>query len=549
MKKTCLTLFCLALALMPAAAEDFLKGKLLRIDMAKIADERGTNSLNLSLSGLNVSRGLSLLEVERAIGEAAFDNDISMIYVDANKVGASLAAVEELRACLRQFSRSGKPVVAYTASLDNRSYYLASAADKIFLYPEGEGTLTGVATAQLFVKDLLDTLGLDVQLIRHGKFKSAGEMYIRNDISPENRLQYEEMLHSQWDTMVSGMAEARGVSADSLQAWTDALALSSAQSWLDKGLVDGLKYRDEMEQYLCHLFGTSQPKRVKTISVSDYAKKLRKGPSAKQVAVIYADGEIVRSGSGIVGSSLARTIAQVRADSTVKAVVFRVNSPGGEVVASDMIRREIELLGRVKPVVASYGGYAASGGYLISAGCRRIFTDNTTLTGSIGVFGLVITYGNALKKHLHVNPVVIGTNAHSHLGSPMEPLSAEEEAWYQERIEHIYDTFVNVVAQGRGMDKARVDSLAQGRVWTGKDAIALGLADETGTLMDAIAYAAQLAGVYNYRITAFPEKKDPLSELLGRTPKDDDHLVRMQEYLPAGFTAVTRLPYLTVDAL
>ena len=542
MKKIVLAVCLIALLAPAVQASDFLKGKILRISTESIR-ERDGGSLSLSLSGLSRSSAVSLLDVERAIKEAAFDKEVAMIYLDVNHVQGDLASLEEIRECLKIFSRNGKPVVAYASALDNSSYYLATAADRIFLYPQGEGTLTGAASTQVFLKDLLDTLGVKVQLIRHGKYKSAGEMYIRNDISPENRLQYEEMLGSRWGHCVEEMAASREVSADSLQAWTDALALSSAQSWVDKGLVDGLKYRDEMEAYLCHLFGTKLPKKLKVTGVKEYAKNLRKGPSAKKVAVIYADGEISRSGSGVVGEKLARTISAIKADSTVKAVVFRVNSPGGEVVASDIIRREIEMLGRVKPVIASYGAYAASGGYLISAGCRRIFTDNTTLTGSIGVFGTVITFGEALEKHLHVHPVVIGTNAHSAMTAPIDPLTEEEQAWYQERIEGIYDAFVGVVSEGRNLSRAQVDSLAQGRVWTGRDAVRLGLADETGTLLDAIGYAAQQAGLFNYRIEAYPARQDGLKALLGREDTAEP-LVRFQEWIQPGFTAHARFPYI-----
>ncbi|MBR1872474.1 MAG: signal peptide peptidase SppA [Bacteroidales bacterium] len=545
MKKLIITVLCAAMMLPVFAGDKFLSGKILRIDTGSIA-ERSGNSINFGLGGLSRSSSISLLDIERAISKAAHDKDIAMIYVNVDNVSASLSGLEEIRECLKKFSRAGKPVVAYVTSPGNTSYYLASAADRIFMYPRSNGSLTGAVSAQMFLKDFLDTLGLDVQLIRHGKFKSAGEMYIRNDISPENRLQYEEMLSSRWNHCVSEMAASRGVSADSINVWTDRLALSSPASWVGKGLVDGLKFRDEMEDYLCRLFGTTDRRKVKFVNIGKYTEKLKKGPSAKKVAVIYADGEISRSGSGIVGEELARTIASVRRDSSVKAVVFRVNSPGGEVVASDMIRREIELLGAVKPVVASYGAYAASGGYLISAGCSHIFTDNTTLTGSIGVFGLVLTYGNALKKHLKINPVVIGTNAHSKIVAPLYPLDGEEEAWYQEEIEEIYDQFVSVVAAGRGMEKSAVDEIAQGRVWTGSDAIKLGLCDETGTLVDAITYAAQQAGIFNYSIATYPRKKDLWKQMLGKE-KEDEYLVKIKEMFKPGFNAMARLPYMTIN--
>ena len=418
---------------------------------------------------------------------------------------------------------------------------------------EGECSINGLSSTQFFVKDLLDTLGVDIQLIRHGKFKSAGEMYIRNDISPENRLQYEELLGSIWGSFLEEIASSRGISENDLRSWIDGLQLATAEDMLEKGLVDGLKHRDEMAKYLCHMFGVKEASDVRKISISEYASDLEKGPSSKKIAVLYADGEIVRSGSGIAGEKFSKEIAKVRADSTVKAVVFRVNSPGGEVVAAEMIRREIELLMKDKPVVASYGGYAASGGYLISAACKKIFTDNSTLTGSIGVFGMVPSLGRAMRKTFHVNPVTIGTNEHSTMGSGMKPLSKEEQAWYQEKIEGIYDSFVSTVAEGRSMTKEAVDSLAQGRVWSGKDALENGLADERGTLMDAVRYAADLAGLKKYRIETYPVKKEmseSLMEMLsGKETKKDDDLVKsfVKSYFAPGFHTIARMPEIKIN--
>ena len=532
-----------------APGSGFLKGKILRIDRENIA-ERGGSSMELSLTGgLNTSSSLSLLDVERALQKAASDEDIAMVYINYDHLSVSQAAAEEIRSLLLEVSRSGKPVVAYGASLDNASYYLVSGADRIFLHPKGGGPLTGMASTQFFLKDLLDTLGVQVQLIRHGKYKSAGEMYIRNDISPENRRQYEELLTNIWDSRVDEMALSRGIEVDSLEHWVNHLSLGTAHTWVEKGLVDGLKYRDEMEQYLCHLFGTKDSDEVKRIGIKDYIGKLKKGPARTKVAVLYADGEIVREGGGVAGERLAKEIARVRADSTVKAVVFRVNSPGGEVVAADIIRREIELLGQVKPVIASYGAYAASGGYLISAGCRRIFTDHATLTGSIGVFGMVPSLGGAIRKVLKVNPVSIETDEHSAMASGMDPLTPEEEAWYQEEIEDIYDDFVAVVARGRHMTEGQVDEIAQGRVWCGVDALENGLADQRGTLMDAIHYAAKEAHLgSSYRIVSYPEKQSFMKELMGKEDKNDKNpLVRsLQE---PGFHAIVRMPYITLDPL
>ena len=544
----CLCAAALACAALNAADSGYLKGKILKIESDESVAERGGRSLQISLSGVSTGSYMSVLSVERALQKAAEDKKIAMVYINTDHFSAGLSSCEEIRKYIKAVSAAGKPVVAYGASMGNASYYLASAADRVFLHPPGGGSLNGMSSTQPFLKDLLDTLGVEVQLIRHGKFKSAGEMYIRNDISPENREQYEVMLGSIWATFAEEIAESRGISVEDLNSWVDGLALSTAQTWLDKGLVDGLKYRDEMEDYLCRLFGTTEASDVKTVSLAEYIGDLKKGPARNKIAVLYADGEIVREGGDIVGEKLSRTIAKVRADSTVKAVVFRVNSPGGEVVAADMIRREIELLGKVKPVVASYGSYAASGGYLISAGCSRIFTDNTTLTGSIGVFGMVPSLGKAIRKNLHINMVDIGTHEHSSMGSGMKPLSAEEEAWYQQEIEGIYDTFVGVVSDGRSMSKEAVDSIAQGRVWAGRDALQIGLCDEKGTLLDAIKYTAELAGLEKYRIEVYPEKKSFLEGLKSGDKADrKDPLVQFHYLKEPGFKALARMPYITID--
>ena len=547
--KKILFFLCLAFASGAAyAAEDvFLKGKILKIDLDDAVAERGGMSYGFSLSGLSTNSAVSLLDFERALKKAAGDKRIAMIYINTDHFKAGAANAEEIRKYIKAFSDSGKPVVAYGASLDNSSYYMASVADRVFLHPQGGGTLSGMSSTQPFLKDLLDTLGIQVQLIRHGKYKSAGEMYIRNDISPENREQYETMMGSIWATIVEEIAESRGIKVEDLNNWVNNLALSTAETWLEKGLVDGLKYRDEMEDYLCHLFGTTDPETVRSIGIKDYISELKKGTSKNKIAVLYANGDIVRSGSGIVGESLAHEIAKVRKDSSIKAVVFRVNSPGGEVVAADMIRREIELLGKVKPVIASYGAYAASGGYLISAGCSRIFVDNNTLTGSIGVFGMVPSFGGAIKKHLHVNMVNVGTHEHSGMGSGMQPLSKEEEAWYQQEIEGIYDTFVKVVADGRSMTKEAVDEIAQGRVWAGRDALKIGLADERATLLEAIEYTAGKAGLKNYRIVSYPERKSIMAQFKSGDKDKDAPLVQLQDMLRPGLNAMAVMPYISID--
>ena len=548
MKRLTVSLFLAVLMILPGQAQNFLKGKVLKIDMSDTVAEKGSEGspfnldLGLPIGGFDGAK-VSLLSLERALEKASKDDEIAMVYLNYDKLSAGSAAMEELRECLARVSASGKPVIAYGAGLSNGSYYIASVADRVFMHPKGSGTLNGLGTTQFFIKDLLDTLGVQVQLIRHGKFKSAGEMYIRNSMSPENRRQYQELEESVWSSMVEQMAASRGIKAEDLRTWIAGLELGTASTWMEKGLIDGLKYRDEMEEYICHLFGTKDPKNVRRVDIREYASKVKAGSGSK-IAVLYADGEIAREGSQIAGEKFAREVEKLRKDESVKAVVFRVNSPGGEVVAADMIRREIELLGREKPVIASYGAYAASGGYLISAGCRKIFVDNATLTGSIGVFGMIPNIGGAVKKLLKVNVETVGTDPHAGMGNLFQGLNEEEEAWYQKEIEGIYTDFVNVVVQGRGMTFEQVDEIAQGRVWSGKDALVNGLADEKGILLDAIKAAASEAGLTKYKIVTYPAKKSFMKAM--REDKGNN-LPLVNALTEPGFKAMALMPFVTFD--
>ena len=541
---------CFLLAVLlsaPLGAQGFLKGKILYFDAGNnLSEQRGSSFRFSLLGGLSVSNSISILSVERALEKAAEDDDIAMVFFRPDMISAGMAGREELRQSLARFAAKGKPVVCYGISFDTSSYYLGSVGDRVFMHPGSSGTLVGPSSTQLYYKDLLDSLGVRIQLIRHGSYKSAGEPYVRSEMSEENRQQYQALLGSIWEPMVEEMASSRGIAADSLRAWVTSLQLSTSRDWLEKGLVDGLKYRDEMEEYLCHLFGKADPDDLKKVSMSEYIGSLKDNGS-KKVAVLYAEGEIVRSGSGIAGEKFAREIAKVRADSSVKAVVFRVNSPGGEVVAADMIHREIEALRKDKPVIASYGDYAASGGYWISAGTDRIFVDNATLTGSIGVFGQVVSYGEALSKKLHIHPFTVGTHEHSDMGSGMRPLDEQELTRYQADIDGIYDEFVRVVSDGRGMDRDAVDAVAQGRVWSGGDALQIGLADEKGILLDAVKYAAGRAGLDKYGIVTYPEKNDLLGEILSLAQETDQPLIHVREILPSGFSVIARMPYVELE--
>ena len=448
-----------------------------------------------------------------------------MIYINTDNVSGGIARLEELRAVLKEFhEESGKPIVSYAENYTNAGYYIASVSDKIMMNKFGESQVTGLATSMNFYKDLFDKLGVQIQLIRHGKYKSAGEPYIANHISDANREMTQEMLNSEWATITEGVCASRNIPVDSLNGYIDNLELLDAESMLAHGLIDEVAYKDSLEAYLCTMTNVKKPSDLKVVSLEDYAEAVVvpdfKVPA--KIAVIYANGEIESGNSEdeITDGNFCKILRKVRADSSVKAVVFRVNSPGGSAQAAENIRREVELLKAVKPVVASYGTYAASGGYWISAGCDSIITDNTTLTGSIGVFSVVPCGEGLLNDKLHIHNAVITTNKHGAMGNVFTPLAPEETAYMQKAIEMIYEEFTSLVSEGRGMSVAMVDSLGQGRVWTGREALQNGLADKKGGIADAIDCAAGMAGLSRYRIAEYPEPKDAMTRIMNMLNKN-----------------------------
>ena len=486
------------------------KAKVLKIDFKNPIAERNTGGSSFDIMSMvqGTPNSVTLLTYLQAIEAAAEDKTIGMIYMTPENISAGLSQIEEIRAALERFRKSGKPIIAYCENFGNASYYLASVADKIILDPASESTLTGVGSQMIFLKDLFDALGVEVQLIRHGKYKSAGEMYTRSSSSPENRLQNEVMINSIWNTMSSQMAASRGVTQEQFNEWVENLELCHAQEYKDKGLIDEVWYKDEVDKYLCEQNGVKKIQEVGFVKINKYASKIKKGSRKNKIAVIYADGEIVNSGSDadIVGSKLASTIRKVREDKKVKAVVFRVNSPGGSAQASEAIRHELQLLRAEKPVIASYGDYAASGGYWISAQSDFIFSDESTITGSIGVFGMIPSVGDAIRKNVKVNIESVGSSSHSDMLNGMRKLDDAEVAYVQKQIEKIYDDFTTLVSEGRGLSKDSVDAIGQGRVWTGADALNIGLVDTLGGLQDAINYAAAKVGLEkkDYCLSRYP---------------------------------------------
>ena len=477
------------------------------------------------LTGGETITPLGIYSAITAINAAAEDPAVKFIYMKPDNVSGGLAQIEELRTALKNFRNSGKAVVSYIESPSNAGYYLASVSDKIYMteYEGGMSMLNGLSSRMVFLKDLLDELGVNVQLIRHGKYKSAGEMYIRNSSSPENMEQNKEMIDAVWSSWADEMAQSRGITAEALNAMLDNLELNFPTDYLEKGLVDELVTREQLQQNLCNLFVVENFKDIKAIQLPEYAK-LKNVPNLKaqkKVAVIYAEGNIV-DGNGnedVAGDRFAKVIADVRNDDAVKAVVLRVNSPGGSVLASEKIKAEIKLIQEKGiPVIASYGDYAASGGYWISAGCDHIISNATTLTGSIGVFSMIPDISGTLKDKLHVNLTPVNSNKHADMLGMTRPLTADEVDYMQASVERIYTKFTELVAEGREMTVADVDAIAQGRVWAGSDALKIGLVDEIGTIEDAIRYAAlSIEGVEslnNVQVAEYPKPQTALEAIL-----------------------------------
>lgn len=459
-----------------------------------------------------------------AINAAAQDPAIRYIYMKPDGVAGGTAQIEEFRTALKNFRDSGKAIVSYIESPTNAGYYLASVSDKIYMtkYDGGMNMFNGISSQLIFLKDALDRLGVNVQLIRHGKYKSAGEMYIRNSSSKENMEQNVAMVESLWESLATEIAQSRDITVEELNAMLDNLELNFPADFLEKGLVDELLSREELQQKLADLYITDSYKKVKSISLADYAK-IKDVPNLKatnKVAVIYAEGNIVdgNESDGVAGDRFAKIIADVRADKDVKAVVLRVNSPGGSVMASEKIKAELDLLRENVPVIASYGDYAASGGYWISANSDYIFSNATTLTGSIGVFSMIPDIGGVVKDKLHVTITPVKSNEHADMMGMMRALTPKETAYMQASVENIYNKFTSLVAEGRDMTVEDVDAIAQGRVWAGADAIEIGLVDQIGTIEDAIEYAAMsiegVTSVNDVQVVGYPKPKTTLETLL-----------------------------------
>ena len=458
-------------------------------------------------------------EILHAIDIAKEDDDIKGISLNNNFIMAGLAQTQAIRKALQDFKGKGKFIYAYADFYTQKDYYLASIADSVFINSVGLLDFKGLSSEVLFYKDLQEKTGIKMEVIRHGKYKSAVEPFLENEMSEANRTQIKELMGSLWNSMVSEISEGRNISEADLNRIADTLGGRSPHYAKQNGLIDEVLFYDQYESKLRKALGLEGDVDLNYVSLDDYVKRSNKKIKKKgkdKIAVVFAQGEIFygEGGPNIIGQVIiTKALVKAREDEAVKAIVLRVNSPGGSALTSDIIWREVELAKEKKPVIVSMGNVAASGGYYIAVGAHKIFAEPTTITGSIGVFGTVPNI-HGLAGEIGINAEQVGTNKNSVDYSFFEPMSDEFRNVVQEGVENTYKTFLQRVAQGRNISVAEADSMAQGRVWSGVDAKRLGLIDELGNLEDAISEAAKMANLKEYGIKKLPKYKSGFERML-----------------------------------
>lgn len=464
--------------------------------------------------------GLGLNALLRKISYAKTDAQVKGIYLCCRNLQKSgFASMEELRSGLADFKKSGKFIYSYAEDFGQREYYLASVSDKVYLNPQGNIDWKGLSMQLLFFKKTFEKLDVQVQVFRHGKFKSAIEPFLLDKMSQANRFQSETFLNSIWGSMLGNISASRRLSVDQLNEMANTLSVNYPEDAVGK-LVDDVLYEDEVMALLKKKVGMKETDKLKFVDFGKYEVKKKNEASlnSSRIAVIYANGEI-SDGEGDddqVGSSrLAKTIRDARLDDKVKAIVLRVNSPGGSALASDVIWREVLLAKKAKPVAVSMGDLAASGGYYISCAADRIFAQPNTITGSIGVFGILPNIQKAFENKLGITVDTVNTNKYSDVGTGFRAVTEYEYNYIQNSVERVYATFTRRVAEGRNIPQADVDSIGQGRVWTGADALRIKLVDELGGLGDALAWVADKAKLKDYKLVELPKQKSPFDALLG----------------------------------
>lgn len=494
---------------------------------------------HLNFSRPDMSSQLGLNDIVKNINKAATDSKVKGIYLELSDIPSGHATIEEIRNALLDFKKSGKFIVAYAEVFTQKSYYLASVADKIYLNPAGGMEFKGMVGQVMFFKGLLDKIDIEAQVIRHGKFKSAIEPFTLDKMSEPNKNQTLTFISGMWKHMLEGISASRKISVDDLNAIANEYKIQTPQDAVSQKMVDKLLYKDQVLDELKTRLDVKTTRDLKFMKIGRYAKAPDSDKSSSQdkIAVIYATGDI-KSGEGdeeTIGSeTISKAIRKARLDDNVKAVVLRVNSPGGSALASDVIWREMLLTKKVKPVVVSMGDVAASGGYYISCAADKIYAYPNTITGSIGVFGIIPNFKEMFNKNLGITFDEVKTNPYADYIPVTRPMNDAEKKIITRDIENIYSTFTTHVSEGRKMTVAQVDSIGQGRVWSGIDAKRIGLIDEFGGLNDAIKEAARLAKLKNYGTQELPEQKDTFQQLM-ETFAGDNTKVSLRTELGAAY--------------
>jgi len=512
---------------------------ILRIAFNYSISERTPNNPLAGLSFLgDGDKSIGLKDILANIKKAKTDSNIKGIFLDESAMEAGQATIEEIRNALIDFKKSGKFVIAYSEVYNQGFYYLASVADKVYLNPKGIFEFKGFKSQITFLKGALDKLGVDVQIIKVGTYKSAVEPYFLTKMSEANRLQVTSYLGSMYDHFLTGISESRKINKDTLFKYADDMRIQEPEDALKYKLVDGLKYKDEILDELKQRTGVNKKDEIKGVEIGEYsgtetnADEGADGTSKKRIAIVYASGEIA-GGDGddnsIGSEGISKALRKVRLDSKVKAVVLRVNSPGGSSLASDVIWREVMLTKKVKPIIVSMGDVAASGGYYISCAADSIIAEPNTITGSIGIFAILPNMQKLFNDKLGITFDGVKTGKYADLGDISRPLTRDEKLILQNEVNHGYDDFTKAVAAGRHKTQAYINSIGQGRVWTGEQALKNGLVDKLGNIDDALKMAAKKAGLKSYKVETFPEQKSIFNKFgLGLNAEIKAHILKSE---------------------
>jgi len=473
---------------------------------------------NLPIVGSEEKDGIGLNDFLKAVQKAKTDDNIKCIYLNVSSPNAGFATLREVRNALIDFKKSHKKIIAYSEVYTQGAYYLASVADKVYLNPEGALEFKGFSSELTFFKGTLEKVGVEMQVIRVGNYKSAVEPFILDKMSDYNRKQVTAYVGGLYNTFLTDIAQSRNIQKDSLYNIADNYKVQQPQDAVNFKMIDALKYKDQILEELKGLSGRTRGENIRAVSINDYAKNnTDTGEGKDKVAVIYANGEI-NGGEGSdnqIGSErISRAIRKARLDDNIKAVVLRVNSPGGSALASDVIWREVVLTRKEKPVIASFGDVAASGGYYIGCAADSIFVQPNTITGSIGVFGIIPNFQNLMTNKLGITFDGVKTGKYADIMATNRPMTAGERFIIQNELNRIYSGFVSRVADGRKKSKAYIDSIGGGHVWIGTDAVQIGLADRIGSFNDAIKAAAKKAKLKNYKVVEYPDVIDPWKSLM-----------------------------------